>query len=139
LGYRRDVNHERHEHHEKILHAQEAYRVQGAVFEVYRETGAGFLEAVYHECLTLEFTARRIPFVSKGPLRLAYKGAPLRQTYTPDFVCFDCIVVELKAARQLAPEHRAQALNYLRATGHRLALLVNFGARPHVEIERVVL
>jgi GxxExxY protein len=70
---------------------------------------------------------------------LTYKTQPLRQTYQPDFVCFGLIIVELKAARDLAPEHRAQVLNYLKATGLRLGLLVNFGSSPKARIERLVL
>jgi GxxExxY protein len=131
--------HERHEIHERLLYADEAYLIQGALFEVYRTMGAGFLEAVYQECLALEFGARRIPFVAQRSLRLDYKGRPLRQTYTPDFVCFDKIIVELKALGGLAPEHRAQTINYLKASDLRLGLLVNFGAAGGVQIERFAL
>ncbi len=131
--------HEPHEPHERVIYPEEAFRIQGAIFEVNREMGAGFLEAVYQECLALEFAARAIPFVASRPLALAYKGRPLRQTYVPDFVCFDKIVVELKALRELAPEHRAQVLNYLKASGLRLGLLVNFGCMPKARVERLVL
>jgi GxxExxY protein len=72
-------------------------------------------------------------------LRLAYRGVPLRQTYSPDFVCFDAIVLELKSARAIVPEHRAQILNYLKATGLRVGLLLNFGAGPKVQFERFAL
>lgn len=133
------MNHEKHERHESLVYADEAYRIQGAVFEVYRTMGAGFLEAVYQECLALEFGARGVPFRALKPLELQYKGRELRQTYTPDFVCFDAIIVELKAARAIAPEHKAQTINYLRASGLRLGLLVNFGATPRVHIERFAL
>src|ERR1700741_4053957 len=120
--------HEKHEMHEKVLYADEVYAIQGAVFDVYRTMGAGFLENVYQECLVLEFDARRIPFRAFEPLKLEYKGRLLRQTSTPDLVCFDRIILELKALRALAPEHQAQTINYLRASGLRLGLLVNFGA-----------
>ena len=100
--------------------------------------GAGFLEAVYQECVALEFSARGIPFVALQPLQLSYKGHVLQQVYQPDFICFEKIVVELKAVQRLAPEHRAQVLNYLNATGMRVGLLVNFGASPKAEIERLV-
>ncbi|HQN51618.1 MAG TPA: GxxExxY protein, partial [Phenylobacterium sp.] len=73
------------------------------------------------------------------PLSLMYKGETLRQTYVPDFVCFDAILVELKAVRDLVPEHRAQVMNYLRATGLRLGLLVNFGGGGKARVERIVL
>jgi GxxExxY protein len=122
-----------------MLYAEEVFAIQGAIFEVNRHMGAGFLEAVYQECLSLEFTVRDIPFVSSHSLGLTYKGRPLRQTYQADFICFERIIVELKAVRELAPEHRAQVLNYLRATGLRLGLLVNFGSAPKARIERLVL
>ncbi len=115
------------------------FQIQGTVFEVSREMGTGFLEGVYQECLALEFAARSIPFIAHPPLALSYKGAPLRQTYQPDFVCFDRIVIELKAVREIAPEHRAQVLNCLKGTGMRLGLLVNFGAAPKARVERLVL
>ena len=133
------MNHERHEKHEHLLYADEVFRIQGAVFEVYRTMGAGFLEAVYQECLAIEFRDRGIPFSALQALRLEYRGRPLQQSYRADFVCFDRIIVELKSAREIAPEHRAQTINYLRATGLRLGLLVNFGATPRVKIERFAL
>jgi GxxExxY protein len=111
----------------------------GACFEVYKEKGCGFLEAVFQEGLELELGDRGIPFVAQPRLALTYKGRPLKQTYTPDFVCFGKIVVELKAVSALTDEHRAQVHNYLRATGHRLGLLVNLGPFPKVEWERMVL
>jgi GxxExxY protein len=81
---------------EKVLYRDESYQIQGAVFEVYREMGCGFLEAVYQECLGKEFSLRGISFVERQELRLFYKGEPLRQTYVPDFVCNESIIVELK-------------------------------------------
>jgi GxxExxY protein len=133
------VDHEKHEKHERVLYADEAFAIQGAVFEVSRQMGIGFLEAVYQECLALEFAERAIPFQAMPALRLAYKGEALRQIYAPDFVCFGKIIVELKSVRELAPEHRAQTINYLRATGLRLGLLVNFGCAPKARIERFVI
>ena len=133
------MNHEIHETHEKVRDAKEAYEIQGAVFEVYRSLGAGFLEAVYQESLGIALNARLLPFVSQPPLRLQYKGRALRQTYAPDFICFETVVIELKAVNTLAPEHRAQTFNYLRASGLRLGLLVNFGSTPGVQIERFAL
>jgi len=117
---------------------EESYRIRGAVFEVYREMGCGFLEAVYQECLEREFTRQCISFVSQRELVLHYKGDQLTQTYKPDFICFEHIIVELKAVKELAGEHRAQIHNYLKATGLELGLLVNFGHYPKVEIERIV-
>ena len=114
------------------------FRIQGAIFEVNRVMGSGYLEAVYQECLSLELSSREIPFVACPSLSLTYKGCPLKATYVPDFVCFGSIILELKAIREFAPEHRAQVLNYLRATGFHLGLLVNFGGGPKARIDRLV-
>ncbi len=114
------------------------FRIQGAIFEVSRQMGVGFLEAVYQECLALEFEERGIPFQALRALSLAYKGRRLKHTYTPDFVCFGSIIVELKVVREVAPEHRAQVYNYLRATGLKLGLLVNFGAGVKAKVERII-
>jgi GxxExxY protein len=121
-----------------IIYKEESYRIMGAYFEVYKEKGCGFLEAVYQECLELEFGLQGIVFQPRVELALAYKGRPLKQTYVPDFVCFRKIILELKAVAQLNDEHRAQVHNYLRATGCKLGMLVNFGHYPGVEHERIV-
>src|SRR5262245_24274512 len=110
----------------------------GACFEVYNEQGAGFLESVYHECLMLELGMRGIPYQSKVDLQLRYKGQLLKQSYQPDFLCFDRIILEIKAVSELAGEHRAQVHNYLKATGYRLGLLINFGYYPKLQHERIV-
>jgi GxxExxY protein len=122
-----------------LLYERESYDIRGAIFEVYKEKGCGFLEPVYQECLEKELRLRGLPFVSQCELRLTYKGEPLTQTYKADPICHDKIIVELKAVKEIAPEHRAQVFNYLKATGLRLGLLVNFGHHPQVEIERIVL
>ena len=120
-----------------ILYREESYRIIGACFEVYKEKGCGFLEAVFQECLEFEFGDQRIAFVAHPSLALSYKGRALRQTYTPDFVCDGKIILEIKAVSKLNDEHRAQVHNYLRATGHRLGLLANFGHFPKLEYERI--
>ena len=122
-----------------LLYEEEAYRIRGAAFEISNAMGHGFLEAVYQECLSIEFAARGVPFRATPRLALNYKGVPLRQTYTPDFICFDAIIVEIKATATLTPEHRSQVLNYLKATNLKLGLLVNFGAGPKTQIERFAL
>jgi GxxExxY protein len=122
----------------ELLYKDEAYLIQGAVFEVYREMGAGFLESVYQECLEREFGSRGIPYVSQKELGLIYKGESLRQSYKPDFVCYDKIIVELKAAKSIASEHKAQLMNYLKATGLRLGLLANFGSYPKARVVRII-
>lgn len=122
---------------EELLFKQECYALQGAIFDVYLEMGCGFLEAVYQECLEKEFRLRGLPFEAQKELVLSYKGEQLAQTYKPDFICYDKIIVELKAVKEIAAEHKAQLLNYLKATGLELGLLVNFGAYPKVEIVRI--
>ena len=122
----------------ELVYKEESYRIIGACFEVYKEMGCGFLEAVYQECLGIEFLARDILFTPQYELRLSYKGRPLKQTYVPDFMCFDKIVVEIKAVAALTDLHRAQLQNYLKATGYKLGLLANFGHYPKLEYERIV-
>jgi GxxExxY protein len=122
----------------EIIHADECYKIIGACFEVYKDKGCGFLEAVFQECLELELGLQAIPFVAQRELPLTYKGRPLKQTYKADFVCHEKIIVEIKAVSALADEHRAQVINYLNATGLRLGLLVNFGHFPKLEWERIV-
>jgi GxxExxY protein len=127
------------DHMGDLLYERESYDIRGAIFEVYREKGCGFLEPVYQECLEKELQLRGVPFASQCELRLAYKGEPLVQTYKADLICYGKIIVELKAVKEIAPQHRAQVFKYLKATGLRLGLLVNFGHHPQVEIERIVL
>ncbi len=122
-----------------LIFEKESYAIRGAVFEVYREMGCGFLEAVYQECLEREFQRQKIPFHAQKELELRYKGELLKQTYQPDFICYNAIIVELKAVKTLAPEHKAQLLNYLKATNMKLGLLINFGNHPKAQIERFVL
>ena len=128
-----------HEKPHTLLYKEECYQIQGAIFEVYKEIGTGFLESVYQECLEKELSLRNIPFQRQAEIRLAYKGDSLQQYFIADLICFDVILIELKAAKSLEPIHRAQVLNYLKATGLRLGLLVNFNAYPKAAIERIIL
>jgi GxxExxY protein len=118
----------------EIIYKKKSYAIIGACFEVYNEKGCGFLEPAYEECLLIEIEYQRIPAIPKPSLTLTYRGRILTQTYQPDFVCFEKIIVELKAVSALTDEHRAQLLNYLHATGFELGLLVNFGHYPKVGI-----
>ncbi|MGF0069482.1 GxxExxY protein [Candidatus Spyradosoma sp. SGI.093] len=120
-----------------LIHENESYAIRGAVFEVYKNLGNGFLEAVYQEALEMEFEKRGIPFAAQPEIKIFYCGVEMKQRYRPDFVCFDRIVVELKAVEALAQVHTAQMINYLRATRLPLGLLVNFGAFPRAEIRRL--
>lgn len=101
--------------------------------------GCGFLEPVYQECLEIEFDFQKIPFIAQSELSLEYRGQRLKQTYKPDFICFEKIIVEIKSVSNLVDEHRAQLLNYLHATGFKLGLLINFGHHPKLEHERFVI
>ena len=121
-----------------LLLRDETYRIRRAVFDVHTILGSGFLEAVYQECLAVEFMRHGVCFEPQKPLALRYRDQTLKQTYIADFVCYGQIIVELKAARVIAPEHRAQLINYLKASGLRLGLLVNFGGAS-AEIVRFAL
>ena len=121
-----------------IIYKKESYLIIGACFEVYKEKGCGFLESVYQECLEIEFGLQGIPFESQITLNIEYKGKILKHRYIPDFVCFDKIILEIKAVSDFTDEHRAQVHNYLKATGYKLGLLVNFGHYPKLEYNRIV-
>lgn len=122
----------------KVLYADESYAIIGACFNVYKRMGCGFLEPVYQKCLEIEFDLQRIPFEAQKGLEIKYRDHILKQTYKADFVCYDKIIVEIKAVSEIADEHRSQILNYLYATGFKLGLLVNFGHHPKLEYERFV-
>ena len=121
-----------------LIYKEASYEINGACFEVYKEKGCGFLEDVYQECLEIEFETQGIEFVAQHPLQLEYKKHPLRKKYIPDFICFEKIIVEIKSVTEITNVHRAQLQNYLKATGYKLGLLINFGHYPKVQIERIV-
>ncbi len=123
----------------KVIYADESYKITGACFEVYKEMGCGFLEQVYQECLEIEFEFQKLPFDPQKEIKLNYRERELKKTFIPDFICYEKIIVEIKAVSKLTDEHRAQMLNYLHATEFRLGLLVNFGHHPKLESERIVL
>ena len=122
----------------RLIFESQTYEIRGAVFEVYRELGCGFLESVYQECLEIEFQKRKIPYLAQHRLNLTYKGQILNQIYIPDFMCFDEVIVEIKAISTITGEHRAQIMNYFKATNKKLGLLVNFGSFPKATVERIV-
>jgi GxxExxY protein len=122
----------------ELILKDETYRILGACFEVYKTIGCGFLEEVYQECLEIEFALRDVPFVDKKQLDISYKGRVLRKKYIPDFLCYESVVVEIKAVSALVDEHKAQLLNYLHATKRPVGLLINFGHHPQVEYVRYV-
>jgi GxxExxY protein len=133
------INHETHERLERIIYKEESFAIQGAVFEVYREMGHGFLETVCQECMARKLKDRGVPFSAQPELQLLYKGQPLEQRYKPDFICYGKIIIELKSVKDILAEHKAQVINYLKALGIKLGLLVNFRSYPKATVLRLVL
>src|SRR5438270_3390027 len=117
-----------------LVFKDECYSIVGACFEVYKNKGCGFHEPVYQECLGIEFEHCGIPAITLPALSLEYRGRILEQKYFPDFVCYGKIVVELKAVAELSDDHRAQVLNYLKASGFQLGLLVKLWPLSKVAI-----
>jgi len=106
--------------------------------EVHKELGCGFLEAVYQEALERELTDQGVPFKSQPIVEISYKGKPLNKSYQPDFICYEEIIVEIKAISSLSGTEEAQLLNYLKASGNKIGLLINFGAKS-LDYKRIVL
>lgn len=117
---------------------KECYNIIGAAMEVHRELGHGFLEPFYQEALSIVLQEKEIPFVKEQLLDINFKGIFLKKKYIADFICYNEVIVELKAIDGLMPEHTAQVLNYLKATNKKLGLLINFG-RPSLQHKRVIL
>ena len=124
---------------DELLFRDEVYHIIGACVSVHKEKGNGFAEPVYQDSLEIELEFLSIPYDRQRNYQLFHRERPLRHTYTPDLLCFDKIIVELKAVKCLTDEHRAQLLNYLKVTGLQLGLLVNFGSHPRLQWERIVL
>jgi len=120
----------------ELILSDEVYAIVGAAMEVSNEMGAGFLEAVYQEALQIELAERRIPFEAQVPIGISYKGRRLVKEYIPDFICYDQVIVEIKALKQLTTIEEAQLINYLKATGKPVGVLINFGA-PKLEWKRM--
>ena len=114
---------------EEYLFKDYTYKIIGAAMEVHKELGCGFLEAIYQEAFSLEFKLQKIPYVQEQKLEIEYKGNILDKYYKADFICYDDIVVEIKALSELTTEHEAQILNYLKATNKKIGLLINFGQK----------
>ena len=122
----------------ELILKDEAFVIVGAAMEVHSLLDPGFLEGVYGDALAIEFTRRGIPFQRESPINLHDKGILPPHTYRADFLAFDQIILELKAIKGLGDLEQAQALHYLKATGHSLAILINFGA-PKLDWKRLVL
>ena len=122
-----------------LLVGNEVYQIMGAAMEVHRVLGPGFLEAVYQEAMEIELRSREIPFHPHHPFRIRYKDVLLDKYYTPDLLCHESIVVELKAASALTSSDVAQLLNYLKAARLRVGLLINFGVTGRIQWKRFVM
>ena len=116
---------------------ERTYKVIGCAMEVHKELGCGFLEAVYQEALEIEFAEQGIPFRRQTPVEIFYKGKALNKIYQPDFLCFDDIIIEIKALPKLSTIEEAQLINYLKASRLQLGLLINFGSKS-LEYKRFV-
>ena len=122
----------------ELVYGEEVFRIVGAAIEVHRELGAGFFEAVYQEALELEMLERMIPFSSQHSFRIRYKNEILRKEYVADLVCWERIIVELKALDRLTSKEESQVLNYLKASEMRVGVLINFGSYGKLEWKRFV-
>ncbi|RLD74282.1 MAG: GxxExxY protein [Bacteroidetes bacterium] len=122
----------------ELIYKTEAYNIIGAAMEVHQELGNGFLEAVYQEALEIELLKHKIPFLREQKLEISYKEQVLTKYYVADFICYNKIIVETKALSQLDNNATSQVLNYLKATGYKLALLINFG-ETSLKYKRIVL
>jgi len=122
---------------DNVIFPQESYAIIGAAMKVHSTLGCGFTEKVYQDALAVEFNKNKIPFQREVELHVVYDDIELPSTFIPDFICYDKIIVELKAVRELDDMHRSQAYNYAKVSGYQLALLVNFG-EPSLTYERLV-
>ncbi|HZK80219.1 MAG TPA: GxxExxY protein [Humisphaera sp.] len=123
----------------ELLFKDEVYAIVGAAIEVHRTLGSGFLEPVYQEGMEIELEAASIPFAPQVDLPLWYKGRLMKKTYCADFICYGKIIVELKALSKMGGQEEAQIINYLKATGMRVGLLINFGDPGRLDWHRFVL
>ena len=120
-----------------VIFPHESYNIIGAAMKVHSALGCGFTEKVYQDALAVEFSISSIPFQREVELHVVYNDVELPTTFIPDFICYDKIIVELKAVRELDDMHRSQAYNYAKVSGYQLALLINFG-EPSLKYERLV-
>lgn len=118
-----------------LRYEQETYQIIGAAMKVHSILGPGYTEKVYQEALAIEFRERTIPYEREKEIHATYKGLVLNATFIPDFVCYDKIIVEIKAVKDLDDVHRSQAINYAKVAGYKLSLLINFG-KSSLEKER---
>ena len=122
----------------ELILKDEVYAIVGAAIEVHRELGSGFLEAVYQEAIEIELAERAIPYDKQQTLRIQYKGRILNKEYSADLICYDRIIVEIRALHRMTGNDESQILNYLKATGLTVGLLINFGSTGKLEWKRFV-
>jgi GxxExxY protein len=121
----------------ELLHSELTYEIIGAAMEVHATLGPGFLESVYQEAFAIELLSRKIPFDTEKRIDIIYKGIKLEKHFVADFICDNHVIVEIKALSALTNEHQAQVLNYLKATGIKVGLLINFGSNS-LEHKRLI-
>ena len=119
----------------ELIYKDEVYSIVGAAMNVSKELGCGFLEAVYQEALEMEFTDCNMPFEPQKRINISYKNRMLKREYVADFICYDKIIVEIKAIKSITEIEEAQLLNYIKATKLPLGLIINFG-HPKMEWKR---
>lgn len=122
----------------QLLYKEEVYQIVGAAIAVHRELGPGFLESVYEEALQRESISRKIPHQTQVRLPVYYKGVKLDKEFIADYIAYDTIVVEIKCIPRLTKIEEAQILNYLKATGLQVGLLINFGSKGKLEWKRYI-
>ncbi len=122
----------------ELIYKDEVFAIVGAAIEVHRVLGPGFLEAVYQEAMEIECATKKIPFAPQQIIQIQYKQHTLKKEYIADMVCFEKIIVEFKALDQLTGREESQVINYLKATGYKVGVLINFGSHPKLEWKRFV-
>jgi GxxExxY protein len=122
----------------ELIYKDEVFAIVGAAIEVHRVLGPGFLEAVYQEAMEIECATKKIPFSPQQIIQIQYKQHTLKKEYIADMVCFEKIIVEFKALDQLTGREESQVINYLKATGYKVGVLINFGSHPKLEWKRFV-
>ena len=120
---------------ETFIYKQETHDIIGAAMNVHRYFGCGFTEKVYQDALEQELLSRNIPYLREQPIYATYRNVQLKTQFVPDFICYDKIIVELKAVKEMDDTHRSQAINYAKIAGYEVALLINFG-NTSLEFER---
>ena len=123
---------------QELLYKKEVYQIIGAAIEVHKELGPGFLESVYEECMCIESKLKNIPYETQVKLSIHYKGGKIKKEFFADYIGFGKIIVELKCIPKLKKVEEAQIINYLKATGLKVGLLINFGSKGKLEWKRYI-